>query len=136
MADRRPIRESLLSPGPGKVNLLATRCRGCGQVFFPRLQSICLSCLSDNLEEVELEGKGNLHSFSTSHISTRHFKTPYTTGFIDLDAGVRLFAQLGKNVDSEVLETGMSVELVEADLWDDVENDETVFGYCFIPVKQ
>lgn len=134
MSIRRPIREDLFSEQNSSVKLLCNQCNSCGQKFFPKISSFCLKCLSNDLADVELKAIGSLHSFSTSWIGTKNYEPPYTTGFVDLGAGVRLFAQLDKDTDPESLKTGMLVDLIIDDLWSD--GNETVFGYRFTPTSK
>jgi len=76
--------------------LLIRRCNACGKPhFMPRHQ--CPHCWSDQLEWVESNGRGTVHSFSIVHrapTTTFAANTPYVIALIDLDEGPRMFANV------------------------------------------
>lgn len=127
----RPVRENLLSSLDTDGKLLAHRCASCSQVFFPRASEICLKCLHDQLDEIELSSKGTLYTFTVSDIPSKHFKAPYTCGFVTLPEGVRVFAPLHPDSDSSALETGMEVDLVVGEAWK--TDEESIVAYHFQP---
>jgi uncharacterized protein len=93
--------------------LLGTRCRACGEHFFPR-RVICAKCLSDETEDCELAGEGTLYSFTFVHFplfgstNMEHFGG-YGVGQVDLPEGPRIQAPLaGKQ---EEFRVGQKVEL-------------------------
>jgi uncharacterized protein len=76
--------------------LLIRRCRACGaHHFMPR--ELCPVCWSPDLEWVNSSGLGRVYSFSIVHRApTAPFaaRTPYVVALIDLDEGVRMFANI------------------------------------------
>lgn len=76
--------------------LLIRQCKACdAKHFMPR--QLCPHCWSDQLEWVESKGTGSVHSFSTVHRApTPAFAAaaPYVIALIDLDEGVRMFANV------------------------------------------
>lgn len=76
--------------------LLIRRCKACGERhFMPR--HLCPYCWSDQLEWVESKGIGQIHSYSVVHRApTAMFSAaaPYVIALVDLDEGVRMFANV------------------------------------------
>jgi uncharacterized OB-fold protein len=78
--------------------LLGTRCRDCGEHFFPR-RAICAKCLSEATSDVELSPEGTIYSFTFVHFplfgstNLEHFEG-YGVGQVDLPEGVRIQAPL------------------------------------------
>jgi hypothetical protein len=84
-------------------SLLGTRCRSCGEHFFPS-RAVCAKCLSEDTEDCELSGVGTLYSFTFVHFplfgstNMEHFGG-YGVGQIDLPEGPRLQAPLAGKQD-------------------------------------
>lgn len=76
--------------------LVVRRCQACGKHhFMPRAQ--CPACWSDQLEWVDSSGCGTVYTMSTVHRApTADFAAivPYVIALIDLDEGVRMFANV------------------------------------------
>ena len=131
----RAVQDNLLSETGPSGKLCAHKCSACAQVFFPRNPNTdaCLSCLKGKLEDVELSGKGWLHSFATSALPSKRIKAPYTCGYLDLDEGVRIFCRLHPDHAQGDIATGMRTSIVPGVLWETEE--ERVFGYFFKPCQ-
>ena len=85
----RPWREK-----DGRLSLIGMTCAHCGTRAFPA-RDVCSGCgRDDRLEEVELDSAGTLYTFSEVHVGPKGFPTPYVIGYVDLDAGVRVLAQI------------------------------------------
>jgi uncharacterized OB-fold protein len=125
-----PIRPGAFSETPEGVILLANKCQSCGQVFFPKVAS-CLTCFSDNLEELKLSRRGKLYSYTIGYMPSLHFPPPYAIGYVNLSERVKIFAPLIMMADKP-LKVGMEMEVVLDKLWDDGENE--IIGYKFKPV--
>jgi uncharacterized OB-fold protein len=101
--------------------LLGTRCRSCGEHFFPR-RAVCAKCLSEATEDCELSGDGILYSFTFVHFplfgstNMEHFGG-YGVGQIDLPEGPRIQAPLaGKQEDFRVgQKVGLELEKLRED---------------------
>jgi uncharacterized OB-fold protein len=94
----------------GKV--YATKCNACGKIFFPP-NGDCSSCLSKELEWVELSKEAEIETFT--HIVVRpttfvQYK-PYTVAIGKLTEGVKVLAWLTGFKLSEV-KVGMKAKLV------------------------
>lgn len=76
--------------------LLIRQCKSCGaRHFMPR--HLCPECWSDQLEWIDSQGAGSVHTFSTVHRApTPAFgaAAPYVIAMIDLDEGVRMLANV------------------------------------------
>lgn len=130
MLEKVPVRDGIFAEGPDGISLLANRCKSCGQVFFPKVQS-CLNCFHKELEEISLSRRGNLFSYTIVHMPTIHFKPPFAIGYVDLPEGVRVFAPLDI-VEDKPFKVGMDMEIAVGTLWQ--EDDKDIVGYRFSPV--
>ena len=114
----------------GHPTLLAGRCTHCNETFFPLLQ-VCPRCF-DALETVPLSDTGILYSYSIVHIAPTGFSTPYAIGYVDLQEGVRVFAQLAVQ-DFAELHPGLKMTAIWGPIRVD-EQGEPVYSYKFQPV--
>jgi len=130
MAERIPVREGAFTDSPEGGILLASRCKSCGRVFFPKVV-FCLDCFSELLEEIRLSRRGKLYSYTTGRMPSTHFQPPYAVGYVDMPEGPRVFAPL-KMVETRPFKVGMDMEVVIEKLWQ--EGDNEIIGYRFKPV--
>lgn len=76
--------------------LVLRLCKSCGtRHFMPR--HLCPSCWSDQLDWVDSNGEGTVHTFSVVYRApTPDFGsiTPYVIAMIDLDDGPRMFTNI------------------------------------------
>jgi uncharacterized protein len=82
----------------GSARLIGGRCDRCDARFFPR-PAVCAHCLSTEIPEERLSPAGTVHAVTTVHMAPPGFEAPYRLAWVDLDDGVRVFAQL--DCDSE-----------------------------------
>lgn len=95
---------------PERPSLKGCQCK-CGYVFFPRQYFGCESCgrLADEIEDIEMSGRGKIREFATVHRSHRKdLKAPFIVATIVLDAGVAIRALLDVN-DEKLLSIGQTV---------------------------
>lgn len=82
--------------GARERKLLLRKCKSCGELhFMPR--NLCPSCWSHDLEWIESQGRGNVHSFSIiRRASAPEFasRVPYVLALIELDEGPRMMANV------------------------------------------
>jgi uncharacterized OB-fold protein len=86
--------------------LVIRKCQACSQLhFMPR--HLCPYCWSDQLEWVDAEGSGRVHSFTimrrASDPAFAHL-VPYALVLVDLDEGPRMMANL---VGADALDVGI-----------------------------
>ena len=107
--------------------ILGTRCRACGEHFFPK-RLICAKCLSQDTEEVPLSPRGTLYSYTFVHFpmfgSTNiEHMGGYGVGQVDLPEGPRIQVPLaGKQEEFRIGQTLVAEleKLRENDLGQDV----------------
>lgn len=94
----------------GKI--LATKCRKCKTLHFPPVAD-CGSCLSQDVEWVELGGEGEVDTFTHVIVRPASFlkEPPYTLAVASLNEGVRVLAWLIETKKKDV-KIGMKVRLV------------------------
>ena len=110
-----PIGEGLFAlpaDSNGKLHLIGSRCRSCGETFFPS-RLCCRNCTSEDMEEIPLAGGGKLYSFTVVRVKPPHFigEVPYLVGVVELPEGERVKTLL-TGCDQSALRIGMEMELV------------------------
>ncbi|MEW6442427.1 MAG: OB-fold domain-containing protein [bacterium] len=119
----------------GTVEVVGSRCRKCGRVYFPK-KRVCVDCLEwGGVEEAALSKRGKLVSFSVSRDPMRGFPIPYAFGYVLLPEGIMLYSLFTDcEPYEEKLKIGMEMEMVidylMTDRWD---ND--IVCYKFRPVR-
>ena len=100
--------------------LMAVRCQDCQSVFLPP-RPLCTSCFKDEMEWIELKGKGTLAAFTVVHIAPTAMlnagygrENPYCSGIVRLEEGPMISAQiLNVDVDKpERIQIGIPLEAV------------------------
>jgi uncharacterized protein len=87
-----PDLDEIIALTPDGTELVGSRCSTCGTQFFPRRQ-LCFACGADTVTDVDLGNSGVLYSYSRVEVSSSR-PTPYTLGYVDLDSGVRVLADV------------------------------------------
>lgn len=126
-----PFRKGLFIEESEMAFLIGNRCKACGRVFYPP-RPFCFDCFGEEIEPVKLGNRGRLYSYTVCHMSSLHFASPYTVGWIDLEEGIRIFAPI-KIGEDERIEIGMEMELVIDDFWE--EEGRRVVGYKYSPLR-
>ncbi len=110
----------------GKI--YATKCQKCGKLHFPPVAD-CGDCGSSNVKWIELEGEGEIETFTQVVVKPASFskKPDYIVAIACLKEGVRALAWL-IGVEREDVKVGMKVRLVAR-----VTSDGRV-SYEFIPI--
>jgi uncharacterized OB-fold protein len=88
----------------------AQRCRSCNKIqHYPR--PFCISCQADELDFVELSGKGKVQSFSIVYRSPfDDLPAPYVVALVDLAEGIRIFTRI-VDCDPQKVRCDMAVTL-------------------------
>lgn len=124
------IKDGILVDGADGVTLAANRCKSCGRVYFPK-SKFCLDCLGNELEDLPLNKRGKLFSYTTPGMPSTHFKPPYAVGFVEMPEGLRVFAPLDIMADKP-FKIGMEMEVHEDTLW--TEGEKEYVGFRFRPL--
>lgn len=95
--------------------LKATKCNACNEIHFPP-RPICSECGSNDLEIMEMSGKGKLAAFSVIYVAPTAMiaegygrNNPYCAGIVEMEEGPKISAQiLGMDMDHpENIKIGM-----------------------------
>jgi uncharacterized protein len=97
-----------------RPRLLGSRCRACGEHFFPR-RLVCARCLAQGCEDVLLGPRGTLFTFTWVHVpffgQKRAVGAGYGVGQVDLPEGPRIQAVLSGRRDELAIGLPMELEL-------------------------
>ena len=117
--------------------LLASRCRSCGESYFPRRQ-LCCACFSRDLEATEIGPRGSLYTYTYVRVPMFNRKSSgegepgYGVGQVDLPEGPRVQAVLSGAF--EDFRIGMPMELELEALRENQDGQEVVI-FRFRPVE-
>jgi hypothetical protein len=94
----------------GKI--MATRCRRCGQLYFPP-RADCPNDLSADMKWEELSGKCKLLTYTTAHFAPTGFQedVPYILALAQCEEGVKVYARLSKDLNEDEIRIGMDLKL-------------------------
>jgi len=94
--------------------LLGSRCRACGEHFFPR-RVVCARCLAQDCEDVQLGPRGTLYTWTYVHFplfgAKRAEHGGYAVGQVDLPEGPRVQSVLSGGPDDFRIGMPMQLEL-------------------------
>jgi uncharacterized OB-fold protein len=110
---RLPIsRTSKFWQGLKEGKIYATKCQKCGKLHFPPVAD-CGDCGSSNLKWTELDGEGEIETFTQIVVKPASFskEADYIVAIARLKEGVRALAWL-VGVEREDVQVGMKVRLV------------------------
>ena len=121
-------RTSKFWQGLKEGKIYATKCQKCGKLHFPPVAD-CGDCGSSNVKWTELEGEGEIETFTQVVVKPASFsnESNYIVAIARLKEGVRTLAWL-IGVEREDVQVGMKVRLVAR-----VTSDRRV-SYEFIPI--
>jgi uncharacterized OB-fold protein len=125
-----PFMDGIFTGKNSELYLLATKCKSCGQIYFP-MRASCVNCFSQGCEEVPLSKRGKLYSFTISYMPVYNFNPPHTMGYIELPEGIMIFAPL-TDFEEKRLKVGMEMEMIIDILWETDQNQ--IVGYKFRPI--
>jgi len=118
----------------GEPFLLGSRCRRCGDFFFPRA-AFCRNpqCTEGDLEEVRLGRRGRLWSYTVNHyeppppyVPSQPF-VPYGVAVVELpNERLMVLGQVARGCDPTTLRVGMEMELVVEPLYVDPAGNEVM----------
>ncbi len=136
-----PVAEGVFTWPSDEPHLIGSRCTSCGTHAFPA-QGGCAKCTGTETEQVELEHRGTLWTWTVQGFppksppyvgdtSPEGFR-PYGVGYIELAGQVRVESRLTES-DPAKLEIGMEMEMVIETLGQDDDGNDLV-TYAFAPV--
>jgi uncharacterized OB-fold protein len=125
-----PIIEGLFTWPSDKPQFVASRCKKCGTVTFPKA-AFCANpnCQKarENIEQVKLSNKGKLWTWTIQQYAPpAPFRKeplpfqPYAIGMVDTEEGLRVLGILTSN---DNLKIGMTLEMTTGKLYEDAENE-------------
>ena len=109
-----PVPDAVTQPfwdGVAEGVLRLQRCRACERcIYYPR--AVCPTCMTSDLEWVEVSGVGVVHSFTIIHRAPPDYRdeVPYAVALVDLDEGVRMMTRL-VDVEPAAVRVGLPVEV-------------------------
>lgn len=128
MKAKVPAIDGLFTMDPAEPRLLGTKCRSCGTYFFPAENTFCRNpdCDEGELEEVRLSRTGRLWSYTSANyqppapfVAKDPFE-PFAIAAVELEAeGIMILGQVADGIGVDALETGMPMELVLRELYQD-----------------
>jgi len=130
-----PMKEgffNLPSSTKEQPSLLGTKCKKCGEVFFPSRRR-CILCFAEEMEDVFLSKEGKIYSYTVIHNKTPGYEgpIPYAVAAVELPEGIVILSPLTQ-CDWHKLHIGMEVELVLGKGYEDGEGND-VIAYKFKP---
>lgn len=108
-----------------EVRLLISKCKGCGSQWFP-MKDICPNCFSQELDVKQLEGEGEVYSFTTLTVTSKRFEAPLDIAYVDFPNDVRVCGQIS----GEDIQIGKKVKLVFGKIAQE-KNGTDVYSYKF-----
>lgn len=111
------------------VKLLISECQSCGSNWFPK-KEICPDCFSEDYREKQLEGVGEVYSYTTLTVTSKEFQAPLKIAYIDYPGNVRVCGQ----IEDEEVAIGDKVEIVLGKIATDSSGTD-VFSYKFKVAK-
>ncbi len=118
MADR-PISDISFRQFLNEDKLMGSKCKKCGTLYAPP-RPVCIKCHSQEMEWVELQGKGKLAAFTIIAVGPPYMiaegydrQHPYVTGVVQLADGVRVDARI-EGVDAskpEAIKIGLPLKV-------------------------
>ncbi|WP_374479190.1 Zn-ribbon domain-containing OB-fold protein [Zoogloea sp.] len=129
----------LLDLAGGRPALLGSRCRACGEVYFPASHG-CTRCCTTDMESYRVGSEGKLWSWTIQGFqpkapynggeSEADFK-PYGVGYVEMPSGVKVESRLTV-ADPALLAIGMPM-ILTLQAYRQVPGEEPVYTYAFAP---
>lgn len=118
----------------GRYLLEGTRCKECGEVYFPR-RPVCPNCNSRNVEPFKHSDTGVIHTCDISYVATGvHIgygeNLPRICAIINLDSGSSVLAEVTETPLEKIV-PGARVRMVVRKLHRE-SNSSWMYGYKFI----
>ncbi|MBL7206026.1 MAG: Zn-ribbon domain-containing OB-fold protein [Candidatus Aenigmarchaeota archaeon] len=114
-----------------KYNLVGTKCKTCGKLYFPPRQ-LCSECRrKGEIEDFSFSGKGEIISFTVIRAAPEGFEkyTPYAIALIKLEEGEVISGQIVGDVTK--VEEGKKVKSVFRRMHEDGKDGVIFYGVKF-----
>ena len=115
--EERPFTDKSYEQFLNEEKIMGCRCRKCQTLYLPP-RPLCIKCYGDEMEWVQMKGKGRLAAFTCigvgpSFMTEEGFdrSNPYCSGVVLLDEGVRIDARIEgfDNTRPEAIKVGTPV---------------------------
>ena len=95
--------------------LLGLKCNQCGAYTAPP-KKVCMECASEDMEIVELNGKGEIQTFTVINVPPEGFEAPYMVALVKLDEGPWIMGNvIGIDLDKATMDLmGRKVEMSDS----------------------
>jgi len=117
MMEERSFSDASYEQFLNEEKIMGSRCKKCQALYLPP-RPICIKCFGDEMEWVEMKGKGKLVAFTCIGIGPAFMmdegfdrKNPYCSGVVELDEKVRIDARIEgfDNNNPETIKVGTPV---------------------------
>jgi uncharacterized OB-fold protein len=132
----------LLTSSDGLARLIGSRCRNCGEVYFPAANG-CTRCRSTSMESFDIGREGTLWSWTIQNFLPKSpynsgeteadFK-PYGVGYVEMASGVKIECRLSV-ADPAKLKIGMPMTLA-VEPYGKAPEGESILTFVFFPTQQ
>lgn len=128
-----PLVEGLFTWPSDKPRLIASRCKKCGALAFPK-SPYCNNpdCEknTENVEVIELSNRAKLYTYAVqTYPLPEPFKMepfePFPLGMLDVPEGLRILGMLT----TDKVEIGMEMEMTTRKLYEDEENEYLTWAW-------
>ncbi len=132
-----PAIEGWFRSGPEPA-LLASRCTGCGSVFFPPTGGFCRNpgCGGEEFETTPLSRRGTVWSYTDAqyqppapYIPATDPYEPFALAAVELAEGIVVLGQLAQGYGVGDVRVGSEVELVVEPLYTGDDGDRTIWRW-------
>lgn len=131
-----PLREGLYRlPAEGQEGyLIGSRCRSCGEYFYPK-RVVCANCYSEDEEEIALSRQGNIFTYTIARVTYpgTPVTAPFITAQVQLPEKVQVLSLI-TDIDLNNVKIGTEVGLYFWKTGEDADGNE-VMAYAFRPVR-
>ncbi|MEW6613894.1 MAG: Zn-ribbon domain-containing OB-fold protein [Thermodesulfobacteriota bacterium] len=86
-------------------SFLGLKCNKCGGYTVPP-KKVCIQCASEDMDIVNLSGKGEIKTYTVIRVPPEGFEAPYIVGMVELDEGPWI---MGNIVDLDPDKAGMDL---------------------------
>ena len=137
--EERPFTDSSYEQFLNEEKIMGSRCKKCQALYLPP-RPICIECFGDEMEWVEMKGKGKLAAFTCISIGPSFMieegfnrNNPYCSIVVELEEKVRIDARI-EGVDTNKPETISVGTPVTAEFLHRGEGEDMITYPAFRPI--